>query len=64
MGIGTIKTDAEAEAFIKAGADYIVAPVVNPEVGKSNAGSGILWIPGCMTPTEIFAGAAKSGCFN
>lgn len=53
LGIGTIKTPAEAEAFIKAGADYIVSPVVNPAVGSITHEAGLLWIPGCFTPTEI-----------
>jgi len=54
LGIGTVKNVAEAQAFIKAGADYIVAPLVNPEVGKLAHENNLLWIPGCMTPTEIF----------
>jgi 2-dehydro-3-deoxyphosphogluconate aldolase / (4S)-4-hydroxy-2-oxoglutarate aldolase len=54
LGIGTIKTAAEAERFIRAGADYIVAPIVNPEVARVAHGAGLLWIPGCMTPSEIF----------
>jgi 2-dehydro-3-deoxyphosphogluconate aldolase/(4S)-4-hydroxy-2-oxoglutarate aldolase len=53
LGIGTIKIAAEAIAFIEAGADFIVAPVVNPEVGAIAKQNGLLWIPGCMTPTEI-----------
>ena len=53
LGIGTVKTKSEAEAFINAGADYIVAPVVNPEVGQLALERNMLWIPGCMTPTEI-----------
>lgn len=54
LGIGTIKTGAEAEAFIEAGADFIVSPIINPAVGKIAAREGLLWIPGCMTPTEIY----------
>ena len=53
LGIGTIKIAAEAEAFIAAGADFIVAPVINPEVGDIAKKHSLLWIPGCMTPTEI-----------
>ena len=53
LGIGTIKTADEARAFIEAGADFIVAPIVNPEVAAVAAQSDMLWIPGCMTPTEI-----------
>ncbi|HXB10309.1 MAG TPA: hypothetical protein VNW04_24470 [Puia sp.] len=54
LGIGTIKSRAEAEAFVKAGADFIVAPIINPEVAEVAAKAGLLWIPGCMTPTEIY----------
>lgn len=54
LGIGTVKSKAEAEAFVKAGADFIVAPIINPEVGEVAAKAGLLWIPGCMTPTEIY----------
>jgi 2-dehydro-3-deoxyphosphogluconate aldolase/(4S)-4-hydroxy-2-oxoglutarate aldolase len=54
LGIGTIKTEAEAIDFINAGADFIVAPIVNPAVAKVAHDNGLLWCPGCMTPTEIF----------
>jgi 2-dehydro-3-deoxyphosphogluconate aldolase/(4S)-4-hydroxy-2-oxoglutarate aldolase len=54
LGIGTIKSLDEATAFIDAGADFIVSPIVNPEVGELTAKHELLWIPGCMTPTEIY----------
>ncbi len=53
LGIGTIKNAKEAQDFIDAGADYIVAPTVNEEVAAIANGKNLLWIPGCMTPTEI-----------
>src|SRR5258708_28110514 len=54
LGIGTIKTAAEAHAFIKAGADFILAPIVNPEVAAIAGQAGLLPITGCMNPTEAF----------
>ncbi|MDB5147587.1 MAG: bifunctional 4-hydroxy-2-oxoglutarate aldolase/2-dehydro-3-deoxy-phosphogluconate aldolase [Mucilaginibacter sp.] len=54
LGIGTIKSVQEAEVFIAAGADFIVSPIVNPEVAKLVTQHNLLWIPGCMTPTEIY----------
>lgn len=60
LGIGTIKTPEQAEQFIAAGADFIVCPTVNSEVGEITHGAGLLWAPGCMTPTEI-ALAQKHG---
>jgi len=53
LGVGTIKTEEDAIIYLKAGADFVVAPTVNAAVGEIvNQVSG-LWIPGCMTPTEI-----------
>jgi 2-dehydro-3-deoxyphosphogluconate aldolase/(4S)-4-hydroxy-2-oxoglutarate aldolase len=54
LGIGTIKSEEEAADFIAAGTDFIVAPIINPEVAKLAREHHLLWIPGCMTPTEIF----------
>jgi 2-dehydro-3-deoxyphosphogluconate aldolase/(4S)-4-hydroxy-2-oxoglutarate aldolase len=54
LGIGTVKSKEEAEAYVQAGADFIVAPIVNPEVAAVAKEAGLPWIPGCMTPTEIF----------
>ena len=54
LGIGTVKSAEEARAFIDAGADLIVSPIVNGEVAVLAEKAGLLWIPGCMTPTEIF----------
>ena len=60
LGIGTIKNVSEAEAFVDAGAEFIVSPIINPEVAKTAHKHKLLWVPGCMTPTEIYA-AQKSG---
>jgi len=54
LGIGTVKSPEEAEEYIKAGADFIVAPIVNPAVAALAKDADIPWIPGCMTPTEIY----------
>jgi 2-dehydro-3-deoxyphosphogluconate aldolase/(4S)-4-hydroxy-2-oxoglutarate aldolase len=56
LGIGTIKNVQEASAFIGAGAHFIVCPVINLEVGKMTQEAGLLWIPGCFTPSEINVG--------
>ncbi len=53
LGIGTIKTVTEAASFINAGADFLIAPIVNPEVAQLAERHDLLWCPGCMTPTEI-----------
>jgi 2-dehydro-3-deoxyphosphogluconate aldolase/(4S)-4-hydroxy-2-oxoglutarate aldolase len=53
LGIGTIKNTKEATAFMNAGAHFIVCPVVDVEVGNLVHEAGMLWVPGCFTPTEI-----------
>ncbi|HUP10573.1 MAG TPA: hypothetical protein VM187_00125 [Niastella sp.] len=54
LGIGTVKTIDDAQKFISAGADFIISPVVFPPVAKVVQDAGLLWIPGCLTPTEVF----------
>jgi 2-dehydro-3-deoxyphosphogluconate aldolase / (4S)-4-hydroxy-2-oxoglutarate aldolase len=53
LGIGTIKTKKQARKYMEAGADFIVCPSINEEVGEVVQDEKLLWIPGCMTPTEI-----------
>lgn len=60
LSIGTIKSVEEAELFIVAGADFIIAPIVNPEVAKVVHNAGLLWVPGCMTPSEIYLAQTNS----
>jgi 2-dehydro-3-deoxyphosphogluconate aldolase / (4S)-4-hydroxy-2-oxoglutarate aldolase len=60
VGIGTIKNSETARQFIEAGADFIVCPTMNSEVAAVVHNAGLLWIPGCMTPTEI-AAAEEAG---
>lgn len=62
LGIGTIKTPGQANAFIEAGADFIICPGLNIEVAKLVHEKNMLWVPGCMTPSEIMqAEAAGAG---
>lgn len=53
LGAGTIKTKEAVEAFINAGADFIVSPGLVKDVAKVADEHQLLCIPGCMTPTEI-----------
>jgi 2-dehydro-3-deoxyphosphogluconate aldolase/(4S)-4-hydroxy-2-oxoglutarate aldolase len=59
LGAGTIKTAVDAQLFITAGADFIVCPVVNIEVANIVHKADLLWIPGCMTATEIYTAEAN-----
>ena len=53
LGVGTIKDAASAQAFIDAGADYIISPGLVEDAAAAADENDLLWIPGCMTPTEI-----------
>lgn len=53
LGVGTIKNAESARAFIDAGADYIICPGLVEAVAEIADAHEMLWVPGCMTPTEI-----------
>jgi 2-dehydro-3-deoxyphosphogluconate aldolase/(4S)-4-hydroxy-2-oxoglutarate aldolase len=53
LGIGTIKNGNMAQTFIDAGADYIICPGLIEEVAEVADKNNMLWVPGCMTPSEI-----------
>jgi 2-dehydro-3-deoxyphosphogluconate aldolase/(4S)-4-hydroxy-2-oxoglutarate aldolase len=54
LGIGTIYDAATANKYIEIGTNFIVAPIMNPEVGAVCQEAGIPWMPGVMTVTEIY----------
>ena len=53
LSVGTIKNEKDAKAYIKAGTDFIICPGVVKEVAERTHASKLIWIPGCMTTTEI-----------
>ncbi len=53
LGIGTIKNGEMAQTFIDAGCDYIICPGLVESVAKVADANDMLWVPGCMTPSEI-----------
>jgi 2-dehydro-3-deoxyphosphogluconate aldolase/(4S)-4-hydroxy-2-oxoglutarate aldolase len=61
LGIGTIKSADMARAFLDAGADFLISPVFDASVADVAYLNKTLWVPGCMTPTEIHE-AEKAGC--
>jgi 2-dehydro-3-deoxyphosphogluconate aldolase / (4S)-4-hydroxy-2-oxoglutarate aldolase len=54
LGIGTVYDGVTAEKYIAAGADFVLAPFTNPEVGKVCLEADVPWMPGTATLTEIF----------
>lgn len=53
LGIGTIKNGEMAQTFIDAGTDYIICPGLVESVATVADKNNMLWVPGCMTPSEI-----------
>jgi len=61
LAVGTIRTATQANQFMEAGADYLISPVFDADVCDAAYINKVLWIPGCMTPTEIHV-AENAGC--
>lgn len=55
LGIGTIKNGEMARTFIDAGCDYIICPGLVESVARVADANEMLWVPGCMTPSEVIA---------
>jgi len=53
IGCGTILTIEDAENAIDAGAEFIITPVMLPDVIEWCASRNIVCVPGCQTPTEL-----------
>jgi 2-dehydro-3-deoxyphosphogluconate aldolase / (4S)-4-hydroxy-2-oxoglutarate aldolase len=54
LGAGTIDTGYIANLYVDAGANFIVQPGATAAVAEVCESNSIAWIPGVMTPTEIY----------
>lgn len=59
VGAGTVINEAQAEKAIKAGASFIVGPGWSDSVADYCIQSGVPYLPGCVTPTEIIRALDK-----
>jgi len=55
LGAGTVTDVATALAVIDAGASFVVGPVFRPDVIAACHERDVAAMPGCFSPTEIFA---------
>jgi len=55
FGAGTLLDGETVRRAVGAGAQFIVSPVFKPEVVEAAHQDGVPVMPGCFTPTEIFA---------
>lgn len=53
VGCGTILDTTDAENAIDAGSEFIITPVMLPDVIEWCAARNIVCVPGCQTPTEM-----------
>ncbi|MEU6198935.1 bifunctional 4-hydroxy-2-oxoglutarate aldolase/2-dehydro-3-deoxy-phosphogluconate aldolase [Streptomyces sp. NPDC047061] len=67
VGAGTVLTRADLRDAVAAGAQFLVAPNVEPDVVRASADLGVPFYPGAWTPTEVAtawrAGAAAVKLF-
>ncbi len=60
LGAGTVLDTDAAKACVDAGARFLVAPVLVPDVSAVGAGAGVPTYPGALTPTEVLT-ASRAG---
>ena len=53
VGAGTVLTTEDAAEAVKAGAQFLVSPVVDEAVIEKASALGVAAMPGCSTPTEM-----------
>ncbi|MBL8925147.1 MAG: bifunctional 4-hydroxy-2-oxoglutarate aldolase/2-dehydro-3-deoxy-phosphogluconate aldolase [Pseudonocardia sp.] len=53
LGIGTVRTLQQVEEALEGEADFLVSQTFNPEVIDAAQRSGVPFIPGALTPTEV-----------
>ena len=54
VGAGTVLTPDQARGAVRAGARFLVSPVLDVDVINEAARLGCLMMPGCATPTELW----------
>lgn len=53
LGVGSIVDAGTASLYIQLGANFIVSPILNPEMARVCNRRKILWSPGCGSLSEI-----------
>lgn len=55
IGAGTVLNEAQMQASIDAGADFLVTPGTTPAMADALANAAVPVVPGAATPTELLA---------
>lgn len=53
LGVGSVVDAGTAGLYINSGANFVVGPVLNPEVARLCNRRKVAYSPGCATPSEI-----------
>ena len=53
LGAGTVTTRDQLEAAVEAGSSFLVSPGCDPELLPAMLATGILVLPGVLTPSEV-----------
>lgn len=53
LGIGSVADAGTTSLYIQLGAQFIVSPILNPEMARVCNRRKILWMPGCGSVSEI-----------
>lgn len=53
LGIGSVIDPATTAMYLQLGANFIVSPIMNPEMARICNRRKVAWMPGCGTLTEI-----------
>ena len=59
IGAGTIINKEQAEKAVSLGAAFVVGPGFSKEVAEVCRKNDVLYLPGCVTPTEVMAAIAE-----
>jgi 2-dehydro-3-deoxyphosphogluconate aldolase/(4S)-4-hydroxy-2-oxoglutarate aldolase len=54
LGAGTVLDAATARRVASAGAQFVVSPTFEPEVITEAHAAGVVCVPGCFSPTEVW----------
>lgn len=57
VGVGTVRSPAQLDAALNAGARFAVSPGLTPEIGRAVQQAGIPFLPGVATPSESMRAA-------
>ena len=61
VGVGSVIDAGTTSLYLQLGADFVVSPILNPEMAKVCNRRKVLWSPGCGSVTEVNY-AEELGC--